>query len=136
MKYLPLIANLLVGLTYTIFGLNGFFNFIPLPEMNTDSAAFVGVMMSSGFFSVIKVMQIVFGACILIGYQRPLMHLLLAPITVAIVLFELLIAKQPGIGILLALLTGYMFFVYREHFLPIVAKNTSLTHLSSKAVQI
>ncbi|MBC7774334.1 MAG: hypothetical protein H7246_02765 [Phycisphaerae bacterium] len=104
--------------------------------MNADSAAFVGVMMSSGFFSVIKVMQIVFGSCILIGYQRPLMYLLLAPITVAIVLFELLIAKQPGAGILLALLTCYMFFVYREHFLPIVARRTSLTHLSIKTGQI
>ncbi len=55
MKYLSLIANLLVGLTYTIFGLNGFFHFIELPEMNADSAAFTDVLMSTGFFAVIKV---------------------------------------------------------------------------------
>jgi uncharacterized membrane protein YphA (DoxX/SURF4 family) len=122
MKYLSLIANLIVGLTYTIFGLNGFFHFIPLPEMNADSATFTGVLFSTGFLTVVKVMEIVFGLCILIGYQRPLMHVLIAPITLTIVLFELLISKQPGVGILLALLTGYMLFVYRARFLPIVAK--------------
>jgi len=122
MKYLSLMANLLVGLTYTIFGLNGFFHFIQLPEMNADAGAFVGVLMSTGFFSVIKVMQIVIGLCILIGYQRPLMHVLIAPITLSIVLFELLISKQPGVGLLLAMLSSYMFFVYRERYFPIVAK--------------
>jgi uncharacterized membrane protein YphA (DoxX/SURF4 family) len=90
--------------------------------MNADSATFTGVLFSTGFLTVVKVMEIVFGLCILIGYQRPLMHVLIAPITLTIVLFELLISKQPGVGILLALLTGYMLFVYRARFLPIVAK--------------
>lgn len=122
MKHLPLIANLLVGLVYTIFGLNGFFQFIELPPMNADAAAFAGVLVSSGFMTVVKVMEVVFGFCMIIGFQRPLMHVLIAPITVSIVLFELLIAKQPGIGIVLALLTAYVIYVNRARFLPIVAK--------------
>lgn len=122
MKYISLIANLLVGLTYTIFGLNGFLNFIELPAMNADSTSFIGVMMTSGFLSVVKMMEIVFGVCILIGYQRPLMHVFIAPITLSIVLFELLISKQPGVGIFLMLLTVYVLYTYRDRFLPIVAK--------------
>ena len=36
------ITRIFLGLVFTVFGLNGFFNFIPPPEMPAEAGAFVG----------------------------------------------------------------------------------------------
>jgi uncharacterized membrane protein YphA (DoxX/SURF4 family) len=47
----PLIARLLMGLGFTVFGLNGFLDFIPKPKeaMPEGAAAFAGALMKSGY---------------------------------------------------------------------------------------
>jgi putative oxidoreductase len=121
MKIATLILNVLVGLAFTIFGLNGFLNFIPMPEMTGDPATFIGVLASTGFLKVVKALEVIFGAMILANFQRPLAYLLLMPIAVVIAMFEIFIAKQPGIGILLTALIGFLIYANREKYLSIVA---------------
>lgn len=121
MKYANMIVNGLVGLVFLVFGLNGFLHFIPMPPMEGDPATFAGVMMSTGYMTVLKVLEVVLGAMILFGYKRPLAYILLAPLVVGILLFELLIAKQPGIGVVLTLLLGYLIYANRARYMPIVA---------------
>jgi putative oxidoreductase len=121
MKIANLVINILVGLAYTVFGANFFFNFIPMPPMTGDPAAFIGVLASTGFMTVVKVLEIVGGLMLLSGVQRPLGYVILMPITVVIMLFEIFISKQPGIGILLFLLLSFLIWSNRERFLPVVA---------------
>lgn len=123
MKIVTLVANGLIGLVYVVFGLNFFFHFIPMPPMSGDSATFIGVLASTGFMTVVKVLEIVIGLFILGGVQRPLMYVLLMPITLNILLFELLIAKQPGIGVVLTGLLAFLIWNSREKYLPMVSKD-------------
>jgi putative oxidoreductase len=120
MKIATLIINILVGLVFVVFGLNGFLHFIPMPPMTGDPATFIGVIASTGFLQVVKILEIIIGACILIGFQRPLMYVLLMPIVISILLFELLIAKQPGIGVLLFALNAYLLYTNRERYMPMI----------------
>ncbi len=121
MKYFNLIASVLVGLVFTVFGLNGFLHFIPLPPMEGNAATFIGVLASTGFLSLVKALEIVFGLMILANFQRPLALLLLMPIAVCILLFELLIAKTPGIGVLLVALIAGLIYTNREKYMGIVS---------------
>jgi putative oxidoreductase len=117
MKIATLVINVLVGLVFTVFGLNGFLNFIPMPEMPDGPVkTFTGVMMSTGFMHVVKALEVIFGVMILANFKRPLAYVLLMPIIVCIVLFEILIAKQPGLGILLLLLNGFLLWTNREKY--------------------
>jgi putative oxidoreductase len=120
MKIATLILNSLLGLVFVVFGLNGFLNFIPMPPMAGDAGTFAGVIASTGFLKVVKILEIVVGACILIGFQRPLMYILLMPIVVGILLFELLIAKQPGIGVLLFVINAFLLYTNRDRYMPMI----------------
>src|SRR5882672_3962671 len=50
-KILPTIARVLLGLMFTVFGLNGFLHFIPEPKtpMPEGAAAFAGALMNTGY---------------------------------------------------------------------------------------
>ena len=67
MKKVALIARLLLGLIYFVFGLNGFFQFLKMdhPAMSENAMAFVGGMMKSGYF-----MPFVSGTQVLGGAQN------------------------------------------------------------------
>jgi preprotein translocase subunit Sss1 len=121
MKYLLLIANGLVGLVFFVFGLNGFLNFMPMPPMEGDTAVFAGVLMSSGYMYAIKVLETIFGAMILFNFHRPLAYMLLAPIVIGIFFFEIFIAKEIGIGLVLTGLLGFLIYTNRERYMPIVS---------------
>lgn len=122
MKHLNQILATILALPYLIFGANYFLNFIPMPPMEGEIGAFMGVLFSSKFLLVVKVMEILFGAMILINYQRPLALLLIAPITVGILMVELLIMKQPGIGVLMFALNAFLIYRYKENYIGILTK--------------
>ena len=50
MKIVTMIARVLLGLMFTVFGLNGFLHFIPEPKtpMPQGAAAFAGALMAHG----------------------------------------------------------------------------------------
>lgn len=82
----PLIARWILGLIFFVFGLNGFFNFIPMPEtMPEKMATFMGGLMASQyFFPLLKGTEVVCGALLLIGAFVPLALIVLAPIIINI----------------------------------------------------
>jgi putative oxidoreductase len=121
MKIATTVSTYLVGLVYTVFGLNGFLHFIPMPPMSGDAGAFAGILMSTGFMQVVKIIEIICGVMLLANFKRPLAYILIAPITVCILLFEILIAKTPGIGIVLTALVAFGLYSFRDRFWPIVA---------------
>ncbi|MCP4200973.1 MAG: DoxX family membrane protein [bacterium] len=89
-------ARIVLGLIFTVFGLNGFFNFIPLPEMSEGANNFLGALAASGYmFPVIKITEIVCGVLLLIGRWVPLALTVLAPVVLNIVLFHVFLEPSP-----------------------------------------
>ncbi len=106
MSKVTMVARILLGLIFTVFGLNGFLNFLPPPELPEAAVPFMTGLASTGyFFPMLKLVEIVAGICLLAGLFVPLALILLAPIVVNIALFHFLVA--PGewwMGVLLVAL--------------------------------
>lgn len=89
-------ARLLLGLLFTVFGLNGFLNFIPTPPMPDNVQAFMaGMMVAPYFMPLIKGCEVICGIMLLANVQVPLALLILAPICLQIFLFHAYLT--PGI---------------------------------------
>ena len=72
MKILTLIARLLVGLIFVVFGLNGFLNFLSMGPMPSGLAGqFVGALVLSHYFWVVAALQIAGGALLLVNRLVP-----------------------------------------------------------------
>lgn len=97
MKLIGTIARVLLGLIFFVFGLNGFLNFLPMPEGIPEGAmAFSMAMMKTGYFMpMLKGIEVVSGAMLLANVYVPLVLLVLAPIALNIFLFHWFLT--PGI---------------------------------------
>ena len=120
MKKLINVPTYLLSLIYLVFGSNYFFHFLAMPPMSGDAGAFAGLLYTTGFLAVVKTLEVVLAVLLIVPATRALAALLIAPISINILLFELLIAHQPGIGILLVLLNGFIIYANREKYFSIV----------------
>jgi putative oxidoreductase len=99
-------ARLLFGLIFTVFGFNGFFHFIPLPELTPQAGAMMGALANTGyFFPLLKVTEIVCGLLLLSRFYVPLALIVLAPVVVHIAAFHIVLdpGGLPLAGLLVAL---------------------------------
>ena len=117
-----LVARVLLGLTFVVFGLNGFFNFINPPPLGSKAQSFIDIMMSTDYLHVVKAIEIVGGSLLLIGVFVPLGITLLTPVVVNIFLFHFFLDGQTGslifAGVLLAL-NVYLIASYWSVFRPL-----------------
>ena len=90
--------------------------------MTGNAGTFVGVIYSTGFLAFVKVLEMLFAILLLLKPTRAIGLLLIAPISVNILLFELFIAQQIGIGILLVALNIWAIYAAKEKYLGIVAR--------------
>ena len=91
-----LAARIILGLVFTVFGLNGFFHFIPMPEMSEGANNFLGALAASGYlFPVLQITQISCGVLLLIGRWVPLALTILAPVVLNIILFHVFLEPTP-----------------------------------------
>ena len=124
MSKLPLVARVLLGLIFVVFGLNGFFNFIPMssmPPMPEKAMAFMGGLMGSGYFMpFLAGTQTLCGALLVIGAFVPLALIVLAPIVINIILFHAFLAPSGlPMAIVIAALMIYLSF-FANPYAPIV----------------
>lgn len=117
-------ARIILGLVFFVFGLNGFFHFLPQPPMPDRAASFIGALMSAGYlFPLLKAVEVVAGAMLLAGVFVPFALTLLAPIILNIAGFHLFVAPG-GLGIVGLVLTAELFLAcrHREAFAPLFAR--------------
>ncbi len=124
MLNLTFIARIILGLIFFVFGINGFLQFMPMPELSEPGAALMGALAATGyFFPVLKLVEVVSGALLLTDRFVPLALVLLAPVAVQILLFH--IALEPAglpMAALIAVLMGYLGFVgFRSSFTGVLA---------------
>ena len=91
MKIAALIARILMGLAFLVFGLNGFFNFIPQgPPPSGAAGEFLDAIVKSHFFMMVAAVQIIGGVLLLVNRFVPLALVILGPVIVNIFFFHLL----------------------------------------------
>jgi uncharacterized membrane protein YphA (DoxX/SURF4 family) len=118
MKFAVIGARVLLGLIFAVFGLNGFFNFIPTPEMNEAAGSLLGAFVATGYFMVVvKLVEITSGLMILTGRFLPLGLILLAPVSVNIMLFHIFL-DQSGLPMAVFIIAMQLFlaWAYRDSF--------------------
>ena len=118
MKIATIIARVLLGLVFTILGLNGFLNFIPAPPPPPGLAGqFYTVFLESHWGLFVSGFQVIGGVLLLSGFYIPLALAILGPILVNILLYHLLLNHMGGsIAIVVALLWVFLFWRYRQYF--------------------
>lgn len=116
-----------MGLVFFVFGLNGFFHFIPQPKdaMTKGASDFFGALLKTKYMiPLIFTTQTFAGALLLVNRFVPLALTLIAPVIVNIILFHLCLAPS---GIPLAtvvlLLELFLAWSYRGAFRSVLAFN-------------
>lgn len=127
MKIAALIARILLGLVFFVFGLNGFLNFIPQPPLPTGLAGqFVTVLVQSHYVLFVSGIQIVGGVLLLVNRYVPLALVLLGPVIVNILLFHVLLNRTGlVVAIIVAILWCILAIRQRQHLAGIFVQRTS-----------
>ena len=127
MKIAFTIARYLLGLMFTVFGLNGFFHFIPQPPPASPIAIqFLTAVSVSHYMVIVFLVQILGGLMLLLGRYVPLALTLLAPVLVNILNYHL--TMDPGgiaAGAFAAILWALVFFGVRRNFSGILQPRAS-----------
>ncbi len=90
MKTISLIARILLGLLFSVFGLNGFLHFLPAAMPAGLAGQYIGALFQSHFLVVVFLLELIPGVLLLLNRYVPLALTLLAPIIVNIALYHVL----------------------------------------------
>ena len=119
MKIVSVAARYLLGLMFTVFGLNGFLHFIHQPPpTNPLALQFFGAVSASHFAAFFFAVQVLGGLLLLSGYLVPLALTLLAAELYNILAFHLTLEGGSGMGpaLVASVLWVLVFLQYREGF--------------------
>ncbi len=119
MRIASIIARYLLGIMFTVFGLNGFLHFIHQPPpANPLALQFFGAAVASHFAAFFFAVQVLGGLLLLSGFFVPLALTLLAAELYNILAFHLTLESGAGIGpaLVACALWVLVFLQYRENF--------------------
>lgn len=127
MKIVALIARILLGLIFFVFGLNGFLHFFPMGQMPTGLAGqYIGALMQSHYIYFVAALQVAGGVLLLAGRYVPLGLTLLGPVIVNILLYHLLMdPKGLPMAFVVTVLWGIVAFRNRQYFSGLFAQKTA-----------
>ena len=127
MKIVVLIARILMGLIFFVFGLNGFLHFIPTGPMPTGLAGeFIGVFFKSHYVYAVSAVQVIGGALLLVNRYVPLGLTLLGPVIVNILLYHLLMdLKGIPMALVVTLCWAIVAFRNRQYFAGLFVQRTA-----------
>lgn len=114
------VVRLLLGLTFAVFGLNGFVLFIVPPEHSPAGGRFIDLLVSSGYLYVEKFLEVVAGALLLANRFVILALVILGPLVVNILLFHLFLERHTlAAGVVPFVMWAWLVWVHRRHFQPL-----------------
>ncbi len=117
MKIAVLIARVLLGLVFLVFGLNDFFHFIPMKPMPGDAGVLATLLYAHGWFLFHGVLYVIAAALLLVGRYVPVALVILGPFLVNILVFHLTLAPgEIGMGLLCSLLELFLIWAYWPAF--------------------
>lgn len=128
MKIAALIARILMGLVFLLFGLNGFLHFIPGSDVLPPGQAgqFALALAQSHYFQAVSVVEIVAAVLLLSGFYVPLSLVLIGPVIVNILFYHIFLFPHGAEPAVVVLILWIVVFVRnREHFAGIFVQRTS-----------
>ena len=116
MKIAVIIARILLGLPFLIFGLNNFFHFMPMTLPPGDAGILVGIMYTHGWLIFHGLLYVIAGVLLLVGRYVPVALVILGPIIVNILVFHLTLTPGIGPGLVCAVLELFLIYAYWPAF--------------------
>jgi uncharacterized membrane protein YphA (DoxX/SURF4 family) len=117
MKILTLVARILLGLTFLVFGADKIVPFIHAPMPTGDAGTLIGLMFAHKWILFYGLIESASGLMLLAGRFVPLALTLLAGMGTNILLFNLtLTPSNLPIPLFLAVLEIYLVYAYRANF--------------------
>jgi putative oxidoreductase len=122
MKIASVIARYLLGLMFTVFGLDGFLNFIHQPPPSNPLALqFFAAISASHFAAFFFAMQLISGLLLLLGVFVPLALTVLAAELYNILAFHLTLSPGIAPALVACVLWLLVFLHYRNSFNGVLA---------------
>lgn len=117
MKIVTTIARYLLGIAFTVFGLNGFLHFLPMGPMPPLAGQFFTVMTESHYLVPVFLVQLICGLLFLVNQYIPLALTLIGPVIFNILVFHLTMSPESiGPGILVTICWFLVFNSVRSAF--------------------
>jgi len=128
MKYIFVISRVLLGLVFTVFGLNGFLHFFPSPAVPGLAGQFMGALLGSHYYVIAFGTELIGGVLLLSNRYVPLALTLLGPVIVNILSFHIFLdSKNMAAAVVVTVLWFVVFFQVRSSFAGLfVAKKGGL----------
>ena len=125
MSWAAVVVRTLVGLMFLVFGLNGLLPkpFVEMPPLPDPAGAFIGLLVTTGYLKAVKALEVLGGVLLLSGRAAPLGVVILTPIAVNILLYEVYLLGAPGVGGVLTAMLVFLVWAYRRYFGPVFTLN-------------
>jgi putative oxidoreductase len=120
MKVLTHVPGAVLAFLFLFGGINFFFPMTPMPTMTGNPAKFMELFGGTGYMTTIKVLEVIGGVLIILPAHRAKALLILGPIAVNILFFEIFIYRGVGVGILLVALVGVQAYIDKAKFRVLV----------------
>ncbi len=126
MKIVSMIARILLGLAFLVFGMNHYLNFLPMGPMPAGAAGqFMGVLVSTKYINVVALFEVVPAIFFLFNRFVPLGLALVAPVLFNILLFlALMEPSNLPVPLVLTVLWFLVFYPLRSSFAGLAQRTT------------
>ncbi|MFL0354048.1 DoxX family membrane protein [Xanthomarina sp. GH4-25] len=112
-----MVLRILLGVFILVFGLNKFFNFIPMDPPTGDAGAYFGALASSKTLMLVGIVEITAGIALLLNKFGALMALILMSISINAVLFHATLDPDNIAGaVVLLILNIIAIYGYRDRY--------------------
>ena len=112
-----MVLRILLGLFVLIFGLNKFFQFIPMDAPTGDAATYFGALMSTKTLMIVAIVEILSGLALIFNKYGALMALILMSVSVNAVLFHATLDPGNIMGaLILIILNVAVLFGYKDKY--------------------
>jgi uncharacterized membrane protein YphA (DoxX/SURF4 family) len=127
MKIATLIARILLGLLFLVFGLNGFLHFIPMTLPAGLAGQYMGALFLSHYLVAVFLLQTIGGALLLANRFVPLALVLLGPLLVNILLFHATMAPEGlPMALFATVLWAILFYSVRRAFASLLLQRVEV----------
>jgi uncharacterized membrane protein YphA (DoxX/SURF4 family) len=135
---LATVARILLGLVFSLSGLNHILALVPMPPMTGDTALFWNGLQQTGyFFPLLGVVELAAGLMLLWGRLVPLALAMATPIAVNVAAFHAVLAPQAmGMVVGVVALLGFLAWRHRAAFAGVLAARAGAAPVGVRAAEL
>jgi uncharacterized membrane protein YphA (DoxX/SURF4 family) len=132
------VARILLGLVFSLSGLNHILALVPMPPMTGDTALFwQGLQQTGYFFPLLGAVELAAGLLLLWGRLLPLALAMITPIAVNVAAFHAVLAPQAmGMVVGVTALLGFLLWHHRAAFARALAARAGAAPAGVRATEL